>query len=68
MQENVVEEMRHMQPDDKTKLKMLDILRRFHSEEEMDSMDEDGMSLFSSVCILLVLFLVDLLLLLEDSS
>lgn len=35
-----------MQPDDTTKQKMLDILKRFHSEEEeeMDDMDEDGMS------------------------
>lgn len=38
----MVEEMRRMQSDDETKRKMVDILKRFHSEEEMDSMDEDG--------------------------
>lgn len=43
MRENVVEELGQMQPDDETKHKMLDILKRFHSEEDMDSMDEDGM-------------------------
>ncbi|KAJ7949556.1 Zinc finger HIT domain-containing protein 2 [Quillaja saponaria] len=41
MRENVVEELRQMQPDDESKQKMLDILKRFHTEEEMDSMDED---------------------------
>ena len=35
-----------MQPDDETKQKMLDILKRFHSEEETDSMDVDGMLLY----------------------
>lgn len=30
-----------MQPDDETKHKMMDILKRFHSEEETESMDED---------------------------
>jgi hypothetical protein len=43
MRENVEGELRQMQPDDETKRKMLDILKRFHSEEETDSMDEDGM-------------------------
>ncbi|KAL7165602.1 hypothetical protein ACSBR2_041311 [Camellia fascicularis] len=42
MRENVVEEMRQLQPDDENKQKMLDILKRFHSEEEMDNTDEDG--------------------------
>ncbi|OIV89259.1 hypothetical protein TanjilG_24113 [Lupinus angustifolius] len=42
MQENVVQELQQMQPDEQTKHKMLDILKRFHSEEEMDSMDEDS--------------------------
>lgn len=42
MRENVVDELQQAQPDDKTKQKMLDILKRFHSEEKMDSMDEDG--------------------------
>ncbi|KAK4268581.1 hypothetical protein QN277_025214 [Acacia crassicarpa] len=41
MEENVVQELQQIQPDDKTKNKMLDILKRFHSEEESDSMDED---------------------------
>lgn len=44
MQENVMEELGQMQPDDETRHKMLDILKRFHSEENMDSMDEDGMA------------------------
>lgn len=51
MRDNVVEEMRRMQSDDETKRKMVDILKRFHSEEEMDSVDEDGMLLFSSLLI-----------------
>lgn len=49
MKENVVEELQQLQPGDETKQKMLDILRRFHSEEETDSMDEDGMVLLSEV-------------------
>ncbi|TKY74049.1 Zinc finger HIT domain-containing protein 2 [Spatholobus suberectus] len=36
MKENVVQELQQMQPDEQTKNKMLDILKRFHSEEEMD--------------------------------
>lgn len=43
MKENVVEELQQLQPDNETKQKMLDILKRFHEEEETDSMDEDGM-------------------------
>ncbi|XP_052208814.1 uncharacterized protein LOC127812463 isoform X2 [Diospyros lotus] len=42
MRENVVDELQQLRPDDETKQKMLDILKRFHSEEEMDDMDEDG--------------------------
>lgn len=42
MRENVVDEMRQMQPDDESRKKMLEILKRFHSEEETDSVDEDG--------------------------
>ncbi|CAI8605452.1 unnamed protein product [Vicia faba] len=42
MKENVVQELQQMQPDEQTKHKMLDILKRFHSEEEMDNMDEDS--------------------------
>lgn len=45
MRENVEGELRQMQPDDETKRKMLDILKRFHSEEETDSMDEDDSTL-----------------------
>ncbi|KAF5478019.1 hypothetical protein F2P56_004613 [Juglans regia] len=41
MRENVVEELQQMQSNDETKRKMLDILKRFHSEEETESMDED---------------------------
>ncbi|KAF5734960.1 HIT-type Zinc finger family protein [Tripterygium wilfordii] len=41
MRENVEEELRQMQPDDQTKRRMLDILKRFHSEEETGSMDEE---------------------------
>ncbi|XP_058085467.1 uncharacterized protein LOC131232941 [Magnolia sinica] len=43
--ENVVEELRQMQPEDETKRKMLDILKRFHSEEDMDCIDEDDIML-----------------------
>ena len=42
MREIVEEELRQLQHDG-TKHKMLDILKRFRSEEETDSMDEDGM-------------------------
>ncbi|KAK6935584.1 Shq1 protein domain [Dillenia turbinata] len=45
MRDNVVEEMRQMLPDDESKRKMLDILKRFHSEDDMDSMDEDDATL-----------------------
>lgn len=37
----MMEEMQHLQPDDNSKQKMLEILRRFHSEEEIDDMDDD---------------------------
>lgn len=43
MRENVVEELRQLRTDDRTKRKTLDILKRFHSEEEMEDLDEDGM-------------------------
>lgn len=46
MRENVVEELQQMQSNDETKRKMLDILKRFHSEEETERMDEDGMFFF----------------------
>lgn len=50
MRENVVEELGQMQPGDETKRKMLEILKRFHSEEETDPLDEDvdGIYLFNS--------------------
>ncbi|WCJ19621.1 HIT-type Zinc finger family protein [Euphorbia peplus] len=41
MRANVVEELGQMQPNDETRQKMLDILKRFHSEEEVEAMDED---------------------------
>ncbi|XP_058203687.1 uncharacterized protein LOC131317965 [Rhododendron vialii] len=43
--ENVVGELQQLQTDDETKHKMLEILKRFHSEEEVDSMDEDDSTL-----------------------
>ena len=50
MRENVVQELQQMQPDEQTKHKMLDILKRFHSEEEMDSIDEDCKSSIFLLC------------------
>ncbi|KAF6153668.1 hypothetical protein GIB67_000901 [Kingdonia uniflora] len=48
MRENVEEELRQIQPDDKMKQKMVEILKRFHSEEEeTDLMDEDDDSSLS---------------------
>lgn len=50
MRDNVIGELRQMQPDDETKQKMLDILKRLHSEEEMDAtdaMDEDDSTTLS---------------------
>lgn len=47
MRDNVVEELQQLEPNDATKQKMMDILQRFHTqEEEMDSTDElvDGTS------------------------
>ncbi|XP_010275972.1 PREDICTED: zinc finger HIT domain-containing protein 2 isoform X2 [Nelumbo nucifera] len=44
MRENVMEELRQMQSDEATKRKMMDILKRFHSEE-MERMNEDDSSL-----------------------
>ncbi|KAL4356197.1 hypothetical protein S245_029269 [Arachis hypogaea] len=42
MRENVVQELQQIQPDEQTKHKMLDILKRFHSEEEMDDSIDDN--------------------------
>jgi hypothetical protein len=46
-----MEELQQMQPEEETKRKMMDILRRFHSEDEdeVPSDDEDG-ELFVSYC------------------
>lgn len=42
MRDNVVDELRQQRPDEESKKKMLDILKRFHAEdEEDDSMGED---------------------------
>ncbi|KAM5571268.1 hypothetical protein ABKV19_011730 [Rosa sericea] len=41
MRDNVVGELGQLGPNDETKQKMMDILKRFHSEEEADGMDED---------------------------
>ncbi|KAK9926380.1 hypothetical protein M0R45_023613 [Rubus argutus] len=41
MRDNVVGELGQLGPNDETKQKMLDVLKRFHSEEETDGMDED---------------------------
>lgn len=35
-------ELQHLRPDEGSKQKMLDILKRLHSEDEADIMDEDG--------------------------
>lgn len=47
MRENVMEGLRHIQPEDETKKKMVELLKRFHLDE-LDNpfeieMDEDGM-------------------------
>ncbi|KAL5682713.1 hypothetical protein ACJX0J_009098, partial [Zea mays] len=41
MRENVMDELKQMQPEDESKKKMLDILKRLHLEEEMASDGED---------------------------
>ncbi|KAK1258389.1 hypothetical protein QJS04_geneDACA007007 [Acorus gramineus] len=46
MQENVVEEMQMLRPEDETKRRMLEILKRFHSEEGMEE-DRDSDSTLS---------------------
>ncbi|KAH9625628.1 hypothetical protein KSS87_019988 [Heliosperma pusillum] len=45
MRENVMDEMKQLRPDDQSKKKMMDILKRFHAEDEEDSMDEDESTL-----------------------
>ncbi|KAI3716798.1 hypothetical protein L1987_67954 [Smallanthus sonchifolius] len=49
MRDNVMEEMQQLEPGDDTKQKMLDILKRFHSEEEAESMDDDDASAESAL-------------------
>nr|XP_043629454.1 zinc finger HIT domain-containing protein 2 [Erigeron canadensis] len=46
MRDNVMGEMQHLESGDETKQKMLDILKRFHSEEleQDDGVDDDGLS------------------------
>ncbi|KAL3652153.1 hypothetical protein CASFOL_001834 [Castilleja foliolosa] len=41
MRDNVMGELQQIQPDEENKSKMLDILKRFHEENEADSLDED---------------------------
>ena len=48
IRENVMDELKQMQPEDESKKKMLDILKRLHLEEEMESDGEDGM--FGALC------------------
>lgn len=43
MQENVVEKLQQFEANDKTKQKMVDILRRFHSEQEVDDLKKKVM-------------------------
>ncbi|KNA14074.1 hypothetical protein SOVF_110720 isoform B [Spinacia oleracea] len=45
MRENVVDGMRQLRPDDESKKKMLEILKRYHAEDEEDDMDEDEATL-----------------------
>jgi len=41
MRENVMDELKQTQPEDESKKKMLDILKRLHLEQEMESDGED---------------------------
>ena len=52
MRENVVQELQQIQPDEQTKHKMLDILKRFHSEEEMDDSIDDNEDCKSNILLL----------------
>ncbi|KAK3156939.1 hypothetical protein QOZ80_2AG0114080 [Eleusine coracana subsp. coracana] len=45
MRENVLDELKQMQPEDESKKKMLDILKRLHMEEETESDGEDESTL-----------------------
>ncbi|KAF9605152.1 hypothetical protein IFM89_014143 [Coptis chinensis] len=55
MRENVVEQLGQMQPNDEAKQKMIDILKRVHSEEENESVDEDDVDDVSRLGAYLVL-------------
>lgn len=48
MKENVVQELQQLQPDEASKNKMLDILKRFHEEAETSGMDCDESDSFLS--------------------
>lgn len=50
MRENVMDELKQMQPEDESKKKMLDILKRLHLEEEMESDGEDEDGMFGMLC------------------
>ena len=50
MKDNVLEELKQIQPDDESKRKMVDILKRVHEDEERDGMDENGMFCFMFLC------------------
>lgn len=40
MRDNVVEELKQLEPNDATKQKMMAILQRFHTQEDIDNSDE----------------------------
>lgn len=60
MRENVEGELGQLGPDDETKQKMLDILKRFHSEEEADAMDDDEAGMAYYLCLLVFLFFFEI--------
>lgn len=43
MRENVMGGLQQMKPDEESKARMLDILKRLHEEEETDGFHEEGM-------------------------
>lgn len=43
MKENVMGGLQQMKPDEESKARMLDILKRLHEEEETDGFHEEGM-------------------------
>lgn len=52
MRDNVMEELQQMHPEEETKRKMMDILKRFHSEDEdeLPSDDDNGKCCGVSFC------------------